>query len=53
MSKILVTIGPSENNYEIKDMTVDDVTEMENRITSNANAVRYTKTNVQTVIKNY
>ena len=29
MSKI-VTIGLAENNYETKDMTADEVTEMEN-----------------------
>ena len=46
MSKI-VTIGPGENNYETKDMTADEVTEMENRITANTNALTAQKTNAQ------
>ena len=46
MSKI-VTIGPGENNYETKDMTADEITEMENRITANANALTAIKTNAQ------
>ena len=46
MTKI-VTIGPGENNYETKDMTADEITEMENRITANANALAAQKTNAE------
>ena len=46
MSKI-VTIGPGENNYETKDMTADEVTEMENRMTANSNALTAQKTNAE------
>ena len=46
MSKI-VTIGPGENNYETKDMTADEITEMENRMTANSNALTAQKTNAE------
>ena len=46
MSKI-VTIGPGENNYETKDMTADEITEMENRMTANENALTAQKTNAE------
>ena len=46
MTKI-VTIGPGENNYETKDMTADEITEMENRMTANSNALTAQKTNAE------
>tara|TARA_Y100000004_G_scaffold129143_1_gene145551 strand:- start:1386 stop:1601 length:216 start_codon:yes stop_codon:yes gene_type:complete len=46
MSKKVI-IGPGENNYETVDLTADEISEIETRMTANANALAAQKTNAE------